>query len=46
MPNFDKTGPKGDGPQTGRGMGNCKPIVQKNVNSRGLRRGQGQGRNR
>jgi len=45
MPNFDKTGPKGDGPQTGKGMGNCKPNDQKS-NGRGLRRGQGRGRNR
>jgi len=23
MPNFDKTGPKGEGPKTGRKKGNC-----------------------
>ena len=23
MPNFDKTGPQGQGPMTGRGMGHC-----------------------
>jgi hypothetical protein len=23
MPNFDKTGPNGDGPITGRGLGKC-----------------------
>ena len=23
MPNFDKTGPRGAGPKTGRGMGSC-----------------------
>jgi hypothetical protein len=23
MPNMDKTGPQGKGPQTGRGLGNC-----------------------
>ncbi len=25
MPNFDKTGPKGKGPKTGRGQGDCEP---------------------
>lgn len=25
MPRFDKTGPQGRGPRTGRGMGKCKP---------------------
>ncbi len=25
MPRFDKTGPKGMGPMTGRGMGYCRP---------------------
>ena len=24
MPNFDRTGPRGQGPMTGRGMGNCR----------------------
>jgi len=24
MPRFDGTGPRGDGPRTGRGLGNCK----------------------
>lgn len=24
MPNLDKTGPQGNGPMTGRGMGNCQ----------------------
>jgi hypothetical protein len=23
MPNFDGTGPRGNGPKTGRGLGNC-----------------------
>ncbi len=23
MPNLDKTGPRGEGPRTGRGMGDC-----------------------
>ncbi len=25
MPNQNRTGPKGKGPLTGRGLGNCKP---------------------
>ncbi len=24
MPKLDKTGPRGQGPRTGRGMGNCR----------------------
>ena len=35
MPRFDKTGPMGYGPMTGRGMGPCNG---------GLRRGRGLGR--
>ena len=26
MPRGDATGPDGNGPQTGRGLGNCKPT--------------------
>jgi hypothetical protein len=26
MPNFDKTGPDGNGPKTGKQKGNCKPA--------------------
>ncbi|MFH1802521.1 MAG: DUF5320 domain-containing protein [archaeon] len=40
MPNKDGTGPEGNGPKTGRQLGNCKgakPI------GRGLSRGQGRG---
>lgn len=33
MPRFDKTGPNGDGPKTGRGMGICN-TDQKNINSK------------
>lgn len=29
MPRFDKTGPKGMGPMTGRGMGICKSMPKK-----------------
>jgi len=25
MPRYDKTGPEGKGPKTGRGIGKCKP---------------------
>ena len=28
MPRFDKTGPRGEGPMTGRGLGNCEPEEQ------------------
>ena len=48
MPGFDKTGPDGKGPQTGRGLGHCGDT--RRINGRlfgrgqGLRmRGQGQG---
>jgi hypothetical protein len=34
MPGFDRTGPRGLGPMTGRGMGCC---------GRGMRRGYGRG---
>lgn len=42
MPGFDKTGPEGRGPLTGRGLGQCqgaRPVG----NGRGLGRGNGQG---
>ena len=29
MPRFDRTGPKGQGSRTGRGMGKCNPDNQK-----------------
>jgi hypothetical protein len=47
MPNKDGTGPNGEGPRTGRGLGNC-PKGQ-NENQRGKGRGpcgQGLGRGR
>ena len=37
MPNFDKKGPQGKGPRTGRGLGKCEDAKLKN--SRGLGRG-------
>lgn len=27
MPRGDKTGPRGEGPRTGRGLGECKPST-------------------
>lgn len=47
MPRQDGTGPKGQGPKTGRGLGNCKPKSTKSSKSKVVRRpmrGQGQGR--
>jgi len=38
MPGMDRTGPRGEGPMTGRGMGRCGPRVR-----RGLGRGVGMG---
>jgi len=29
MPNYDGTGPQGEGPRTGRQKGNCKNTVPK-----------------
>ncbi len=31
MPGFDRTGPQGAGPRTGRGMGYCNSIYQDDV---------------
>ena len=45
MPNFDKTGPKGKGEMTGRGVGPCNPnIPQCLVRGKGRGRGRGLGR--
>jgi len=49
MPNRDGTGPQGKGPQTGRGMGNCKGSNSGNnagAPGRGLGRGTGRGAGR
>ncbi len=43
MPNFDKTGPAGKGPVTGRGQGNCSNKGQANSAKNGLGRGRGCG---
>ncbi|MCF8037224.1 MAG: DUF5320 domain-containing protein [Desulfobacteraceae bacterium] len=49
MPRRDGTGPKGQGPMTGRGMGGCGPSQNRIPNTgqpgaRGTRRAQGLGR--
>jgi len=44
MPNRDKTGPNGDGPQTGRKEGNC--VTEENRQDRSFGRGLGRGRGR
>jgi len=45
MPNRDKTGPLGNGPLTGRGLGGCKGEV-KNTENRPLVKNLGRGRGR
>jgi len=35
MPNLDKTGPTGQGPRTGRGMGPCGGSMRSNWGCRG-----------
>jgi len=42
MPNFDKTGPEGKGPMTGRGDGPCNTDNPRRGG--GCRRGRGRGR--
>ncbi|MFO8235777.1 MAG: DUF5320 domain-containing protein [Bacteroidales bacterium] len=58
MPGFDRTGPEGQGPMTGRKLGRCNPNAPENTDNvnertlpgRGLglaqRRGRGAGRPR
>jgi len=44
MPGFDKTGPQGAGPRTGRGMGLCGPYGSRGIDAtRGGFRGVGRG---
>jgi len=52
MPRFDKTGPEGKGPMTGRGLGKCAPSKssanrdEERLSGRGRgsgRRGRGRG---
>jgi hypothetical protein len=42
MPGFNKTGPAGKGPQTGRKMGNCNETEE--IQTPGFGRGRGKGR--
>lgn len=44
MPQQDGTGPKGNGPKTGRGLGNCPPKQTQNNPGRGRGRGLGRGK--
>lgn len=45
MANFDGTGPQGNGPKTGRGLGPCQnKAEQKNQRSLNEPRGLGQGK--
>jgi len=37
MPNFDKTGPAGQGPMTGQGLGSCSGGMGRGVGSGGGR---------
>jgi len=44
MPSGDRTGPAGQGPRTGRGLGYCNgyvPLQKTGFNRRGLRLGRG-----
>ena len=43
MPAGDRTGPKGEGPRTGRGAGDCGESVESIAPSGGARRGFGRG---
>jgi hypothetical protein len=43
MPGLNKTGPAGQGPQTGRKMGNCNPENERQVDETGRGRGFGRG---
>lgn len=44
MPNFDGTGPRGEGPKTGRGQGDCQGKPTKDDNNSSPQRGMGAGR--
>ncbi|MFH1253937.1 MAG: DUF5320 domain-containing protein [bacterium] len=45
MPGFDGTGPTGQGPRTGRGMGNCNQVQSQDCGrGQGFGRGSGMGR--
>lgn len=49
MPGLDKTGPLGQGSQTGRGLGKCNPKnkdVDNDIQEEFIPRGRGKGRGR
>lgn len=46
MPGFDGTGPKGEGPMTGGGRGDCVADASRTRSGRGLGRGLGRGAGR
>lgn len=43
MPGFDQSGPQGQGPMTGRGLGPCAMPVGRQGRGMGLGRGNGRG---
>ena len=45
MPGFDRTGPEGEGPRTGRERGKCNSVSEDSPDERGFGRGFGRGRN-
>lgn len=44
MPNLDGRGPKGEGPNTGQGLGNCEGSGRLEGRGRGPEQGNGMGR--
>ena len=42
MPRGDKTGPNGDGPRTGRGLGDCSTSIN-DTSKRNIKDGRGRG---
>ncbi len=45
MPRFDRTGPEGEGPRSGRELGKCNPVSEDSPDERVFGRGFGRGRN-
>ena len=46
MPNYDRSGPSGKGPRTGRGLGDCFPNLGESSNNSRPRLGLGRKRGR
>lgn len=44
MPNFDKTGPQGQGSMTGRGQGKCVEDKNNQIENKWCGRGMGRGK--